>query len=104
MNEIADRGDVEEKAAAQWALRQVDASMCLFDDDDCYDECEVSIPLVIKSLQTGNSTIKVAAIWELFRKASNNSWSQVEISENDGIVAILNYLKSRPGQSGIQVI
>lgn len=99
MNEIEERGEIEEKAAAQWALRQIDASLSGFDDE----ECEVSIPLVIRALETGSSDVKVAAIWELYRKACSNSWSQVEISESEGVTGIIKYLKSKPAQGGIQV-
>ena len=96
LEELSNEGNAQEKVAAKFALRALSSEGIGCDD-------ELSSPIVIHSLETGNKEVRIAAAWELCRMASSNQWSQIEIYECGGVTALLAYLKARPRADGVQV-
>lgn len=89
-------GQPQEIVAASWALQSI------LSDPEELGECEVSIPLVIESLESNIEEIKVATAWELCHLAYGSFWVQMEIFNSGGLRALLNYLKANPSTEGSQ--
>ncbi|GMH32573.1 hypothetical protein BSKO_00407 [Bryopsis sp. KO-2023] len=89
-------GQPQEIVAASWALQSI------LSDPEELGECEVSIPLVIESLQSSIDEIKVASAWELCHLANGSFWVQMEIFNSGGLQTLLDYLKANPATEGSQ--
>lgn len=95
LEHLLEVGQPHEVIAASWALQNILSATGEF------NECEVSIPIVLESLKSGCESIKIASVGELFHLANEGFWFQMEILKSGGLRFLLEFLETNPCSDGI---
>lgn len=87
LENLTKEGEAEEQVAASWALQQA------FVSEDA-ELSGLSIPVIIRSLESGTPEAKIVAAWELCHLSSSNFWVQQELLHSDAVQVLLDLLKT----------